>query len=228
MTTGLWHGSCRSGLAQCVRGRHLPPPPPPPPPPIVAVAMVPSCILWSAQAGPFAKLQLARQRLVEAVAAREAEAQGRLLVAAQMRQLEQLGVEVFRHCSHIREDILTLKCPRCAAAFIDFDGCMALTCAACGAGFCAWCLKDCGEDAHDHVALCSAKPVSADEFYATSAQYEAAWKKRRQGLLLDYVAAELHGDKAVRQKVEEVLHDELDGLGLTFNAADGEAIRKRN
>ena len=48
---------------------------------------------------------------------------------------------------------LNLKCPRCEAAFHDYDGCNALNCSApgCKAAFCAVCLKDCGHDAHQHV-----------------------------------------------------------------------------
>jgi hypothetical protein len=48
---------------------------------------------------------------------------------------------------------LNLKCPRCQSAFLDYDGCNALTCAVpnCRAAFCAICLKDCGSDAHQHV-----------------------------------------------------------------------------
>lgn len=45
---------------------------------------------------------------------------------------------------------LVLKCPNCATAFIDFDGCLALTCENCKAGFCALCLENCG-DAHNHL-----------------------------------------------------------------------------
>jgi len=54
------------------------------------------------------------------------------------------------------DEILTLRCPRpnCRAAFVDFDGCFALTCGRCRAGFCGWCLADCGADAHGHVARC--------------------------------------------------------------------------
>lgn len=53
---------------------------------------------------------------------------------------------------HIAEEILTLKCPRkgCRRAFLDFDGCFALTCPRCGCGFCAACIEDCGDDAHNH------------------------------------------------------------------------------
>ena len=60
--------------------------------------------------------------------------------------------------AHIINEILTLHCPRCKAAFIDFDGCMALSCSrdACGAKFCAVCLRDCAgdADAHEHVRSC--------------------------------------------------------------------------
>lgn len=56
----------------------------------------------------------------------------------------------------ITENILNLRCPRCNHVFVDFSGCFALTCVfnRCGAGFCAWCLRDCGSDAHAHVANC--------------------------------------------------------------------------
>ncbi|KAL7536603.1 hypothetical protein ACHAXR_008142 [Thalassiosira sp. AJA248-18] len=48
---------------------------------------------------------------------------------------------------------INLKCPRCQAAFHDYDGCNSLTCSipSCKASFCAICLKDCGRDAHQHV-----------------------------------------------------------------------------
>ena len=54
---------------------------------------------------------------------------------------------------HIVEKILTLACPRCGQAFVDFSGCLALTCSrqGCGTGFCALCQEDCGGDAHPHV-----------------------------------------------------------------------------
>uniref|UniRef100_A0A0G4FLM6 RING-type domain-containing protein n=1 Tax=Chromera velia CCMP2878 TaxID=1169474 RepID=A0A0G4FLM6_9ALVE len=59
-----------------------------------------------------------------------------------------------RKVREITEDILTLKCPRCRAAFADFDGCAALTCGSCNCAFCGYCLKDCGRDAHDHMPRC--------------------------------------------------------------------------
>ena len=66
---------------------------------------------------------------------------------------------------HICERILTLSCPRCRQAFVDFDGCWALYCSrpGCGGGFCGICLEDCqgpdepkaGHDkVHQHVNAC--------------------------------------------------------------------------
>uniref|UniRef100_A0A0G4GWN8 Protein kinase domain-containing protein n=1 Tax=Chromera velia CCMP2878 TaxID=1169474 RepID=A0A0G4GWN8_9ALVE len=59
-----------------------------------------------------------------------------------------------RRVRDITEDILTLKCPHCRAAFLDFTNCAALTCRSCNCGFCGYCLKNCGSDAHDHVPRC--------------------------------------------------------------------------
>ena len=62
------------------------------------------------------------------------------------------------HRKHVIERILTLACPRCSRAFIGFQGCFALKCSAWVQGdpnsccqFCAYCLEDCGRDAHPHV-----------------------------------------------------------------------------
>ena len=67
----------------------------------------------------FAAVQKSRHGIVEAEAARRADAVSQQQMEAKLRQLEELGVEVFKHCEHIREEILTMKCPRCSAAFVD-------------------------------------------------------------------------------------------------------------
>lgn len=56
-----------------------------------------------------------------------------------IQNVEQREVETLR--LNIVDEILTLHCPResCRAAFMDFDGCFALTCGVCRAQFCAWC-----------------------------------------------------------------------------------------
>jgi hypothetical protein len=55
---------------------------------------------------------------------------------------------------NIIDNILTQRCPKCKAAFVDWDGCIALHCSRCMAGFCAVCLKHCKFDAHSHCSQC--------------------------------------------------------------------------
>ena len=63
-----------------------------------------------------------------------------------------LEKEAGRHRKRIEEEVMTLRCPRCAQAFESYNGCAALTCSntQCKCGFCAICLQDCGGDAHEH------------------------------------------------------------------------------
>lgn len=80
-----------------------------------------------------AKLNVAEQQIVADMEAR----------AAADRVAEMNASERHRRKIYICEKILTLTCPRCSQAFVDFEGCMALTCsrAGCGCGFCAICQK---------------------------------------------------------------------------------------
>ena len=57
----------------------------------------------------------------------------------------------------IAEELLTLHCPECGMAFVDFTNCFALWCALCDCAFCAYCQRSCRSernDAHAHVARC--------------------------------------------------------------------------
>jgi len=86
---------------------------------------------------------------------------------------------------HITEEILTLKCPRenCRQAFLDFDGCYALNCSKCNCGFCAYCLKDCGRDAHAHVANC---PIGGNRGVYGGGNFAAVQLERRKRLLREH------------------------------------------
>ena len=113
-----------------------------------------------------------------------------------------------------QEEILMLKCPRCSQAFIDFTGCMALTCsqAGCGCGFCGWCLADCGSDAHAHVRTCKARPPNhRSTYFAEKSEYEAIWKKRRIQLLEAHLSKY---DWNIQEKVLENVHIELANVEL--------------
>ncbi|KAE9014227.1 hypothetical protein PF010_g8129 [Phytophthora fragariae] len=81
---------------------------------------------------------------------------------------------VRRHVNKVHSDIVNLKCPKCELVFVDFDfdSCAALTCAnpVCKGGFCAYCLEDCGDDAHQHVSKCSLNP-NKPYYYVTGEQF---------------------------------------------------------
>jgi hypothetical protein len=105
-----------------------------------------------------------------------------------------------RHRDHIC-GLLELSCPRCKRRFFDFEGCFALTCSGeggCGCAFCAYCLQDCGRDAHNHVAACPHRPPRVpsgddinDRYFGSNAQFEAAMKALRTRRVREYWRAEV-------------------------------------
>ena len=54
---------------------------------------------------------------------------------------------------------------------------------------------------------CSAKPRNADRYYATQAEYEAAWRERRQTLFDRYLHATLYGDNGAMFASSQSLTD---------------------
>ena len=105
----------------------------------------------------------------------------------------------------IVNNILNLSCPRCKIAFVDFDGCFALTCK-CGAAFCAYCLKDCGSDAHAHVHGCGS-------IYGTMEIFNAHQNRRRRGLLEAKLREE---PKELKNLIRQSLSRDLRDLGIDF------------
>eukprot|EP00441_Pelagodinium_beii_P003543 CAMPEP_0197691938 /NCGR_PEP_ID=MMETSP1338-20131121/110426_1 /TAXON_ID=43686 ORGANISM="Pelagodinium beii, Strain RCC1491" /NCGR_SAMPLE_ID=MMETSP1338 /ASSEMBLY_ACC=CAM_ASM_000754 /LENGTH=439 /DNA_ID=CAMNT_0043274547 /DNA_START=204 /DNA_END=1521 /DNA_ORIENTATION=+ len=85
---------------------------------------------------------------------------------------------------NVIEHVLTLACPRCGQAFLDFDGCFALTCPRCACGFCATCLKDCGSDAHSHVRTC---PSGRGDVWGTWEHFEVSQHHRRSKMLVEFL-----------------------------------------
>lgn len=94
-----------------------------------------------------------------------------------------------------------------------------MTCSQCHAAFCGWCLKDCGNDAHEHVKNCSANrtggyhsPIAA--FHAVSL---AQFRKGATAYLrsLDHALA-----KDVVEYASEVMHNiGLDDVVKAFGGA---------
>ena len=106
------------------------------------------------------------------------------------------------------EELLTLKCPRCRQAFLDFEGCFALTCSrlGCDCGFCACCLKDCGRDAHIHVANCKA----GGDVFGTAEQFEAQQRLRKKKMVADYLKQE----PQLRGKILKACEKDLQDCGI--------------
>lgn len=111
--------------------------------------------------------------------------------------------------THIIDTILTLRCPRCKAAFDDFDGCFSLRCGNCPCSFCAMCLKDCGGDAHAHAAQCQeGHGMKAVGYYGTKESWEAIQKRRRERLVKEYIRTLPQNDRGrVVQRCEIELRD---------------------
>ena len=113
----------------------------------------------------------------------------------------------------IIENILTLRCPRCKVAFIDYEGCAALTCGCCKAGFCAFCLTDCGDDAHAHVPSCAQN--ESRQMFIAFPEFNRLQSKRRQNLIIEKI-------KNVAPKVQTLLlkkmTKDLNDLGITINS----------
>jgi len=92
-----------------------------------------------------------------------------------------------KHVNYVADEILTLKCPRNGHPFVDFDGCLALTCTRCKprCNFCAWCLADCGAISHSHVMRCPAS-LKPGSFFAPLQDVHKAHAKRAQNLFVEY------------------------------------------
>ena len=111
----------------------------------------------------------------------------------------------------IVDEILTLRCPRCHQAFLDFDGCFALTCSVCPCRFCGWCLTDCGTDAHDHVKSCPSKAPGADTYFGTKQQFAAAQTEKRRKQVSEFLNKLSPGD---RNSTLASIRNDLADLGI--------------
>jgi len=106
----------------------------------------------------------------------------------------------------IVDKILTSTCPRCGQAWVDFTGCCALTCSHCHCGFCAFCLADCGGNAHAHVAHCA---WGGQGVHMRIQDWAAARNRHRVHLLRQYLAkldptAKAHALEDCRQDLDDL------------------------
>mmetsp|Transcript_21853 Transcript_21853/g.31829 ORF Transcript_21853/g.31829 Transcript_21853/m.31829 type:complete len:314 (+) Transcript_21853:1354-2295(+) len=93
-----------------------------------------------------------------------------------------------QYLHHITENILTLGCPSCGAAFLDFSGCCAVTCT-CGQDFCGLCLtaQRNGSVCHAHVTMCKLNP-NRGQYFCSEDQLNSVHRRTRIGNLRKYFA----------------------------------------
>jgi len=160
----------------------------------------------------------ARENVVVSEALREQEQGHNRMLQEMELQLAQVAEgqerKVLLLQRRVVEEILTLKCPRpgCMQAFFDFDGCFALTCSRCGCGFCAYCLEDCGRDAHRHVANCRHNTAPGRDLFGDKGDFDRAQLQRRTRLVNSFLANEVQAD--LRALVVQVLRRDLTDLGI--------------
>jgi hypothetical protein len=133
----------------------------------------------------FERLQKVRdlcieQRTLQAAAQQAREEQAALAAAGAVAQAR----------AQIIDHILTLRCPACSKAFCNFDGCF--KCAderghGCGAAFCAFCLHNCGSDAHRHVGQCTLNTSPGRSVCGSFELFNAGQRARRQLLVQQYL-----------------------------------------
>jgi serine/threonine protein kinase len=103
----------------------------------------------------------------------------------------------------IVNDILNLCCPRCKAVFVDFSGCFALTCSQCNCGFCAWCLTDCGDNAHPHVRSCNDNVMPGRNVYGDLELWKRTNSLRRRARVMQYLTGTVRDRDVARSILRE-------------------------
>jgi len=138
----------------------------------------------------------------------------RLEVKLEIQQMQNtqapMQTDVDKARKHI-EEMLNLMCPHCAQAYVDFNGCAALKCSGCGGAFCAWCGLGAGDDAHDHVAQCKAKPPGADAFFGTKEEIQVAQKRHKRRLVQEYLGSL---PPALQQQLREEMKTQFAECGV--------------
>lgn len=125
---------------------------------------------------------------------------------------------VFKHVRIIQETIFNLSCPNCKKAFLEFEGCAAVTCGNCKAGFCGLCLEHCGTDAHQHVYNCVKNREKS--VYVTKPALDAAHLDMRNQKLREYLQPHRFNAKVQQQIIEKIRKDLID-LGMNVPVVSG-------
>ncbi|GMI16557.1 hypothetical protein TrLO_g716 [Triparma laevis f. longispina] len=148
-------------------------------------------------AAAFGSFLCARESVKAAALTKTVREEAKLEYEKQMERelecLKELSVEqlkIEQYLRAVRDIMLTLYCPRCSKAFLDFEGCFSLKCSqqTCGCSFCAVYLKDCGGDAHAHVKeFCRGLQGMTGEYHGLFELFQRVQKTRRLKAVTAYL-----------------------------------------
>lgn len=156
--------------------------------------------------------RISQKKIREALEQKEREMRLEFERISQIKDLDERKAHQLR--SSIINDVLNIRCPRCKIVFVDFEGCFALTCNNCRCGFCAWCLVDCGADAHAHVHGC--REGNNRGYHGTAQEFQEHHRKKRESS----VNALFKGEpKEVQVMLRKILATDLEDLGISFDGA---------
>jgi len=148
---------------------------------------VPEC---SADYDLFALLKVVpRECAMRLIVLRDSDREAKLLESVPSQD-ESTSDAVAFHVQYITTNILTDKCPRCGQAFVDFTGCIAVTCSrsSCQTRFCVQCLRTSCYCGH---------------MYISQSEYERKRHARRARLIADYNRVVLDKIPSVKAQVYE-------------------------
>eukprot|EP00042_Codosiga_hollandica_P055477 m.778823 g.778823 ORF g.778823 m.778823 type:complete len:722 (-) comp59124_c0_seq3:3874-6039(-) len=174
------------------------------------------------QEATFQLLEDLRLAIREQVIVQEVEANMQRELKRQS-ELTALELEIRTVRKHISDEILTLKCPTCNKAFLDFTGCWALQCSSCPTYFCGWCFKPGpgSRAAHECAATCGipfASPTSryhVDNALVVFERHHLGRRSRELTTYLGTLRSEIQ--TAVLPQIEPLLKE----LGLAVENSFG-------
>jgi hypothetical protein len=163
----------------------------------------------------FQKYVATKTKLKEYEDSMKMETEAKTMLNDELNRLASLDptsreIEVRRR--DIIENVLNVKCPRCGQVFADFAGCFALLCTRCRCSFCAWCLKDCNDNAHAHVSSCASNQTPDKAVYGDI----SVWREAENRKIKKAVEDRLNFVKSreIRQAVLKSITAELKDLGV--------------
>jgi hypothetical protein len=127
------------------------------------------------------------------------------------------GTKVVDHVRHITDVILAIRCPKCTAQFIDFEGCFALTCGACNCAFCAYCLQGSSNSStcHEHVLKC---PLGNGEYFNTPEAFKRSHRVRWEREVIAFLRT-FSSDRQLQKAVAEEAKVHLAFVGIVLSPA---------